>query len=319
MAEVVIPFKTLRFSGDPEQEWGFNAVRRTRRTNEDSTWSPLPLRISSITRTSWAGTLTGLEGVRQGRNLKIKPFAIASASRPAPRRTRRRRRRGHRPEVRPHAVADARPDVSHRFLAGGSGRAAGEPHAVQLFFPEKREFFLENQGVFDIAATPGDRPNVIPFFSRRIGLSDDRHARSRWSAARGCRAAPASYDVGLLAMKTEDDGRAARPTTFVVGRVRRNLPNTSTVGAIFTSRDSTAPRRLQPAVRRRHAAALLRSAARCRQLPAGDRPPGQHADRNQARLLGAAWRDDWLTWAAQYEQVRSGLQSRSRVRAARRR
>jgi hypothetical protein len=78
-AEVVIPFKTLRFSGAPEQAWGFNAVRRTRRTNEDSTWSPLPLRIRSITRTSWAGMLTGLEDVKQGRNLKIKPFVIGSA------------------------------------------------------------------------------------------------------------------------------------------------------------------------------------------------------------------------------------------------
>src|SRR5262249_12256273 len=80
VAEIVIPFKTLRFTEDPHQVWGLNMVRRTRRTNEDSTWTPLPLRITSITRTSYAGKLIGLDGIHQGRNLKFKPFGIGSVS-----------------------------------------------------------------------------------------------------------------------------------------------------------------------------------------------------------------------------------------------
>ena len=72
-AEFVIPFKTLRFSREREQEWGLNAVRHLRHLNEDSHWSPLPRRYT-INRASMAGTLKGLRDIEPGRNLKIKPF-----------------------------------------------------------------------------------------------------------------------------------------------------------------------------------------------------------------------------------------------------
>src|SRR4029453_1795955 len=72
-AEFVIPFKTLRFSNSPRQEWGLNILRRVKRKNEDSYWSPLPRRYRTM-RPSMSGTITGFEDVRQGRNLKIKPY-----------------------------------------------------------------------------------------------------------------------------------------------------------------------------------------------------------------------------------------------------
>ncbi len=76
IAEYQIPFKTVRFTAESSQEWGLQLRRRVRQKNEDSHWSPLP-RPYNATRTSMAGTLRGLEGIRQGRNLKVKPFAIA--------------------------------------------------------------------------------------------------------------------------------------------------------------------------------------------------------------------------------------------------
>src|SRR5262249_14666252 len=75
-AEFVIPFKTLRFSQPPSEEWGGNMSRFVVRKNEQSFWSPIPIRYS-MNRISQAGTLKGLEGIHQGRNLKVKPFVTA--------------------------------------------------------------------------------------------------------------------------------------------------------------------------------------------------------------------------------------------------
>jgi hypothetical protein len=301
IAEVVIPFKTLRFSSAGRQEWGFNAVRRTRRTNEDSTWAPLPLRINSITRISWAGTLAGLDGVRQGRNLKIKPFAIASAIQPGPGRGR---------DFEGDAGLDIKYGITPRLTLDATYRTdfsqveADEEQVnltrFNLFFPEKREFFLENQGLFEVAATPGDPANVIPFFSRRIGLSASGTPIPMLGGARMSGRA-GGYDLGVVAMKTQkDDGLPS--DNFVVGRIRRSLVNTSTIGAIFTSRDSTVANdfnrlvgvdtRLRFFDRRLDVVGYLMGTD-----SAGSRAPAQ------SRLLGAAWRDDRLTWAAQYEKV----------------
>ena len=73
--EYVIPFKTLRFSNSPSQEWGVNISRRILHKNEEVNWAPIPVRYTG-TRSDQAGTLRGLEGIRQGRNLKVKPFVI---------------------------------------------------------------------------------------------------------------------------------------------------------------------------------------------------------------------------------------------------
>ena len=75
-AEYIIPFKTLRFTAESSQEWGLNMLRRVRRLNEESHWSPVPRRGRA--RISFAGTLRGLEGIRQGRNLKVKPYFTGS-------------------------------------------------------------------------------------------------------------------------------------------------------------------------------------------------------------------------------------------------
>ena len=89
VVEFAIPFKTLRFSNSFAQEWGMNILRRIRRKNEDSHWSPLPRR-DRLQRVFMAGALRGIEGIRQGRNFKVKPFTVASfAELPPDQRTER--------------------------------------------------------------------------------------------------------------------------------------------------------------------------------------------------------------------------------------
>ncbi len=81
MAEFVIPFKTLRFSETSTSEWGLNFGRKVLRLNEDTFWfyPSIPIRYN-MGRVSLYGTLEGLEQIRQGRNLKVTPFATAGAT-----------------------------------------------------------------------------------------------------------------------------------------------------------------------------------------------------------------------------------------------
>src|SRR4029453_5071450 len=77
--EYMIPFKTLRFSSTGVQEWGVNISRRIIHLNEESNWAPVPIRFSG-NQADMAGTMRGLEDLRQGRNLKFKPFPLGSGT-----------------------------------------------------------------------------------------------------------------------------------------------------------------------------------------------------------------------------------------------
>jgi hypothetical protein len=106
-----------------------------------------------------------------------------------------------------------------------------------LFFPEKRDFFLENSGVFDFGSRAGSSGNLLPFFSRRIGLSDTGTVVPIYGGARVSGTA-GRQEIGFLTMKTKHDGDKPG-NDFVVGRLKRNLLQNSFIGAIVTSRDST--------------------------------------------------------------------------------
>ena len=146
-AEFVIPFKTLRFSNSPQQEWGLNILRRVKRKNEDSYWSPLPRRYRTM-RPSMSGTITGLEGIRQGRNLKIKPYGISSVTELAS--------NGLSSDVEANGGLDLKYgltpsqtlDLTYRtdFSQVEADQQQVNLTRFNLFFPEKREFFLENSG-----------------------------------------------------------------------------------------------------------------------------------------------------------------------------
>ena len=245
VAEFMVPFKTLRFSSSETQEWGLNMYRKIRRVNEESHWAPLPRRYN-MTRVSLAGTLTGLEGVSQGRNLKIKPYGKAEFT-----------------ETRPDGPLETKSDFDGGFDAKYGltpsltldvtyrtdfSQAEVDQDQVNLtrfnlFFPEKREFFLENSGVFGFggrnsAAQGRGGGNLIPFFSRRIGLSPSGSPIPIVGGTRVSGTVGGSYEVGLLAMKTESDGDVPS-NNYLVSRIKKNLLRNSFIGAIVTSRDSS--------------------------------------------------------------------------------
>jgi hypothetical protein len=246
IAEYVIPFKSLRFRDIPQQEWGLNLSRRVLRKNEESMWSPIPVRFTAI-KISLAGTLRGIENVRQGRNLKVKPYAAAGITQV---------RTGNEMQTMRSLTRlndyDGGVDLKYGITPSLTFDTTYHTDFAQvevdqqqvnltrfnLFFPEKRDFFLENAGTFNFgtANTFGaNASNLVPFFSRRIGLSASGTPIPIVGGARLSGQA-GRYDLGFLMMKTDEFG-GTPSNNYAVGRVKRNLLTRSSVGAIFTNRE----------------------------------------------------------------------------------
>ena len=246
-AEFRIPFKTLRFEAGDGRTWGINFARRVRRKNEISYWSPVS-RAYSIVRASSGGTLLGLPALAQGRNLRIKPFLAGGAVRAVGESGFDRDLTAGvdlKAGITPSLTFDA--TINPDFAQAEADEQQVNLTQFSLFFPEKREFFLENAGIFYFGDIPRNarsvarfRPpeeDLLLFFSRRIGLSDagaqqPLHGGVRLTGRAG------GFTLGVMTMQSkEEDGRPGNNYTVV--RVRRDLFRSSDVGAIVLSREPT--------------------------------------------------------------------------------
>jgi hypothetical protein len=236
-AEMAIPFKSLRFRQDQDQVWGVNFLRRIRRKNEQAHWSPIPVPFR-LSRVSMAGSLNGITGVRQGRNLYLKPYLSTPLV----------RRQGDDVDFVPELGMDLKYGVTPGLtldLTVNTDFAQVEADEQQinltrfsLFFPEKREFFLENAPIFHFGkAARGFQDSggreIIPFFSRRIGIANGQLVPilggARMSGSLG------KYRVGVLTLQA-DDSQAISSTNFSVARVRRDIFRNSDIGAVFINK-----------------------------------------------------------------------------------
>ena len=249
--EAVIPFRSLRYAPGREQVWGFNVERRVVWNNEYSSLVPLPASrgFAAIMQISEAATLVGLEVPDAGVNLELKPYAIAALS----------GARGAAPELTNVTTGDLGIDVKYGLtenlvadLTVNTDFAQVEADEQQinltrfsLFFPEKREFFLENQGVFAFGGEAGAGQfagisnTPILFYSRRIGLHTHEGATREVPIEAGGRMTGriGKFSLGALNIRTADAPSAgARATGFSVLRVRRDLLRRSNVGFMFTDR-----------------------------------------------------------------------------------
>jgi len=244
-AEMAIPFRTLRFPpGGGPQEWGVNFARRIRRVNEDSYWAPLE-RQFRVHKMSRAGTLTGLGGLRQGRNLTVKPWLSAADVAGT-----------ERVEL---GDAGSQLDAGLDLKYGVTSRLTLDVTALtdfsqvevdqeqvnltrfSLFFPEKRDFFLENDGIFTLGDVTernyrtGSSPQDFKlFYSRAIGLSADRRPIPILGGVRLSGRA-GTTEIGFLEMQTRDSDEG-QAENFAVGRVRQPLGESGDVGLLFTNR-----------------------------------------------------------------------------------
>ena len=250
--EMRIPFKSLRYRPGTDQVWGLQMRRAIRRRNEWIHLTPIPLSAlgtgsTGVFRVSRAGTLVGIEAPPASRVIEVKPYGIAGLTTDV----------NVAPALENEPDADAGLDVKIGITENLTADFTYNTDFAQvevdeqqvnltrfsLFFPEKREFFLEGRGIFDFAPSPSGGAGgfggggIVPtmFFSRRIGLQGGTPVPilggGRVTGKVG------SFDVGALNIQTDDlSSIGAQSTNFTVLRVRRDIFARSSVGVLFENR-----------------------------------------------------------------------------------
>jgi hypothetical protein len=244
--EMAIPFKSLRYRGGKTQIWGLNFRRIVKWKNEWTYLTPIAAAFSreGIQRLSSAATLVGIEPPERSMNLELKPYATGEMVTDK--------------TVEPPLENDLDSDFGFDAKYGATKSltfdftfhtdfAQVEDDEAQvnltrfdLFFPEKREFFLEGQGIFNFGATEydpfrGSSDTPILFFSRRIGLTEEQEVPILAGGRLTGRAGP--YTLGLLSISTNELASAGVPeTNFSVVRVKRDILRRSNIGFISTYR-----------------------------------------------------------------------------------
>ncbi|MSR63513.1 MAG: hypothetical protein EXS08_13810 [Planctomycetes bacterium] len=227
--EIALPFKSLSFR--PElTSWGFNVQRVIKRRLENDRWAS-PRRNLRLFQVSEAGTIAGLAGIRQGLGLDVVPFF-----------TTRWNDDGSDRDLTGKPGLDAFYRVSSGLGAALTFNTDFSDTEVDrnpvnltrfpLFFPEKRDFFLQDAGIFQFADLGRD---LVPFFSRRIGLDDQRKEVPILVGAKLTGRA-GDYNLGVLGAHTEASGTFDAADLFVT-RVSKNVGEQSTIGGILTHGD----------------------------------------------------------------------------------
>jgi hypothetical protein len=250
--EIAIPFRSLRYRGSGPQVWGINIRRNVRWKNELSYLSPVPRQYGArgILRLSQAATLVGLEAPPTALNLELRPYALGSVT------ADRAQDPAFKNDPDGNAGFDLKYVLAQRLTADFTYRtdfAQVEDDDLQvnltrfnLFYPEKREFFLEGQGIFAFggAQTTSTTGTAIPsntpvlFFSRRIGLEGSNVVPMNLGGRLTGRVG--RYTIGMLDVKTDDEPDAsALATNFGVVRVKRDILRRSYVGLLGTYRSPT--------------------------------------------------------------------------------
>ncbi|MDP6372219.1 MAG: DUF5916 domain-containing protein [Vicinamibacterales bacterium] len=250
--EMVIPFKSLRYGPGRDQIWGLNVRRGVQWKNEDSFITAIPraLSFSAQYRLSLAATLVGLQTPPMSRNLEVKPYAISAVT----------GTRASTDEISDDLTGDVGFDGKYGLTQGLTADFTVNTDFAQvedddeqvnltrfsLFFPEKREFFLEGQGIFSFGGAGGRRgfgggggggggSAPILFFSRQIGLSGRDPVPIRAGGRVTGRAG--AFTLGLLNVQTGEDGDIdALATNFSVVRVRSDIFRRSSIGFMGTNR-----------------------------------------------------------------------------------
>lgn len=232
-AEFAIPLRTLRFNSGENQQWGFNFRRNIRKTNEIAYWAPMPIQFD-LNRVSMAGTLSGLNLKSPG-NLKVIPYILGQAAKDY-------EEADSETTVKPEVGVDLKYSITPSLtldLTYNTDFAQVEVDDQQinldrfnLFFPEKRPFFLENAGQFSVGS-PGE---VDLFFSRRIGIGSEGRQVPIIGGAR-LSGKINKTNVGFLNMFTEEvEEEAIDPNNFTVARVNHEFAARSAIGAAFINR-----------------------------------------------------------------------------------
>jgi len=265
IAELKIPYSQLRFSGQRAHVWGLQLIRRVQRTQEVSVWAPWPREASQ--EVSLYGTLVGIEDIGPARRIELLPYLLFGSELY---RTESGDPLNQSPDLVAGAGVDARIGLGSNFTLAATinpdfGQVEADPSQVNLsaqeiFFAEKRPFFLEGTDIFRFSLGQGDGDGSVEtlFYTRRIGAPphdepdgdfvDQPDVTTIYSAAKLSGKTSSGWSLGLLDAATGQETATVTTgdvtsepviepfTNYAVGRVRKDLRDgDTTVGGAVTA------------------------------------------------------------------------------------
>ncbi len=300
--EIEIPFQSIRMPNNEEQRWGIDFKRNIRRKNEEAVWSNYRRNFDFV-QVSQAGDLVGLRNIFSEHRLRIKPYVTGGAKRVFNRGV----------AETDHLFDVGLEDLKYHLTPSLTLDLTINPDFAQadvddqqvnltrfsLFFPERREFFLENASMFDFG--PGGFSRELRLFhSRTIGLSESREPID---IIAGVKLTGQLKGLGLGFINAQTDDFEGIPgSNFTVARVRKKLLSRSVVGAMLTNRQSS----LQDDYNRTFGVDgnfVFFENLHLESFFAGSRTPGLEEDDWTARPLRVAWETDFLSASAEHTIV----------------
>lgn len=237
-AEIAIPFKTLRFDNSDELTWGINFGRYIPRKREEAYWAPISRDddFDSIGKfkPSKFGTLNGLRNIKQQQRFQIKPYAIGGVERDFEFGTSIDKLGEVGLDTKVHLTSNLVADltVNTDFAQVEADVEQVNLSRFSLFFPEKRDFFIEGLDIFNIGAQSFGEPLSLLFFSRNIGLDAPIIGGVKMTGKEG------PYEIGLLNVYTNSNKLGRPKTNYAALRVKRDVLQRSYIGFMGLSRDS---------------------------------------------------------------------------------
>jgi len=232
IAEIAIPFRSIRYR-DGVTEWGISFSRLDLKTAEKSSWTPIPRQFQTANLAFTGALVWDRPLPKSGTRFSWIPYTSAKATRDL--------ENGKKTDTDAVVGMDAKITLSTSmnldltvnpdFSQVEVDRQRTNLDRFELFFPEKRQFFLENSDLF---ASLGNK-NIRPFFSRRIGLENPVQAGARLSGQVG-----EKWRIGLMDMQTgtKNDVRAAN---FGVAAIQRQIFSRSNITAFMINKQITSP------------------------------------------------------------------------------
>ncbi|MGX5818921.1 DUF5916 domain-containing protein [Chitinophaga lutea] len=229
--EAVIPFKSIRYKKGIT-EWGINFGRNDLKTTEKSSWAPVPRQFPSASL-AYTGVLVWDEAPPDpGPNISLIPYLLGGINKDY---------QGGKPEKwRGDAGLDAKIAVTSSlnldltvnpdFSQVDVDKQVTNLDRFELFFPERRQFFLENGDQF----TNFGYSTIRPFFSRRIGLGVPIHFGARLSGKLN-----KDWRLGVMNMQTGKQTSTSLPAqNFTVAALQRRVFSRSNIGVLFVNKES---------------------------------------------------------------------------------
>ena len=250
--ELSIPFSQLRFKKSDEIIWGINVGRQHKRYQEEALWAPVPASYGGLAkyRTTNLGTLVGLEGISPYRNIEFLPYLLPGITQEndedATRETTRQFKLGF--DAKYGITSNLIADITYNtdFAQVEADQEQVNLTRFNLFFPEKRPFFLEGAGLFDFGVPRQSfrrPPPMLLFYSRRIGLAEGNAIPIIFGGKASGKIG--SYGIGVLNVLTdefhgetdEDDPIDIPRTNYSVIRITKDAAAGSRFGIIAVNKD----------------------------------------------------------------------------------